>query len=102
MRLMSTPAVPGPETPAPPPPVMAARFPSIRTRVSLGSNPRRFGITLPSPPTHGAVGNVLVRARAHLLRQLGHQVSGIENAQFLDVARAIRVHRVRAHFFRSR
>jgi hypothetical protein len=34
----------------PPNPVMATRFPSIRTNVSLGNKPRKFGTTLPSPP----------------------------------------------------
>ena len=44
---MSTPppnAVPLPN------PMEATRFPSMSTKVSLGSKPRRLGITLPSPP----------------------------------------------------
>ena len=46
---MSTPK-PKPMPSWPPSPVMATRFPSMSTRVSFGSKPLKFGVTLPSPP----------------------------------------------------
>ena len=93
---MSTPAGPVPPTlGAPPNPPMATRFPSMRTRVSFGSKPRRFGMTAPSPPTV----DVLVDSRAHLLRQIGQQVRCIADAQFFDVSRTIRVHWIWSDLF---
>ena len=47
-----------------------------------------------------AVGNVLVNRSARLLRYKSGQVSGIADAQFLDVLWPIRVHGVRTGLFR--
>ena len=47
-----------------------------------------------------AVGNVLVNRSARLLRDKRGQVSGIADAQFLDVLWSIRVHGVRTSLFR--
>ena len=96
---MSTPAVPGPApVTVPPPPIMAARFPSMRTRVSLGSKPRKLGMTAAIIGS-GGIG-VLVDGRAHLLWQLREQVGCVVNTQFLDVCRPVRVHWIRPNLFR--
>ena len=49
-----------------------------------------------------AIANVQVRGSARLLRQKSCQVSCIADAQFFDVCRTIRIHWVRADFFRGR
>ena len=46
-----------------------------------------------------AIGDVLVDSRSHLLRQVGEEVRGVADAQFLDVGRAIGVHRIGPDLF---
>ena len=48
-----------------------------------------------------AIGDVLVYARAHLLRQLRDQVGCVVSAQLLNIFPAIRIDWIRSYFFRS-
>ena len=87
---MSTPRAAAADTESAAKPVYGNAF-------SIDENQSFFWQQTPQVRYNGAIaanGSVLVDSRAHLLRQIDEQVRCIADAQFFNVCRAIRVHRI--------
>ena len=88
-------------TPEEPPRSLAAK-PSYGNTFSIDEHQSFFRQQTPQVWYDAAItsiGNVLVDSRSHLLRQIGEQVRGVADAQFLDVGGAICVDWIGPDFF---